>query len=161
MNLRVNLLDLQNAPRRLQGTVSVEALALDVVDELMRFEQPLTYEVTVEHLGDAILAQGTLRLPIQCECARCLKAFVLELNLGNWTAHLPLTGGDKVSLDGDWVDLTPHLREDIVLALPQHPVCGTGCGGLVTQLSVMENPAGAGDSGTSDAWAALNRLKLK
>jgi uncharacterized metal-binding protein YceD (DUF177 family) len=81
MNLRVNLLDLQKAPRRLQGTVSVEELALDVVDELMRFEQPLTYEVMVEHLGDAVLAQGTLRLPIQCECARCLKAFVLELNL--------------------------------------------------------------------------------
>jgi uncharacterized protein len=161
MSLTLNLLDLQKEPRHLEGALPAAELALGFEDDLLHFDHPLEYALDAEHMGDAVLVQGTLRLPMQCDCARCLKPFRYELVLEGWAAHLPLTGDDKVSQNGDLVDLTPYMREDIVLALPQHPVCGAGCGGIKPPPPAAKNPAGAGHSGSSEAWAALDRLKLK
>ena len=47
-----------------------------------------------------------------------------------WIADLPLVGEEKVAVDNDCVDLTPYLREDILLAFPQHPLCEPDCRGL-------------------------------
>jgi uncharacterized metal-binding protein YceD (DUF177 family) len=44
--------------------------------------------------------------------------------------HLPLEGEDKVPVDNDCVDLTPFVREDILLEFPQHPLCKPDCGGI-------------------------------
>jgi uncharacterized protein len=161
MSLRLNLLELQKEPQDLVGELPPAELALDIQDDLLHFDYPLEYDLHAEHMGDAVLVQGTLRLPVDCECARCLKPFKQEVLLEDWAAHLPLEGGDKVSQNSDWVDLTPQFREDIVLALPQHPVCGAGCGGMKSPPPAARNPAGSGDSGSSEAWAALDRLKLK
>jgi len=160
MSLQLSLIDLEKAPRRLQGTVPVSDLALGVKDDLLHFDHPLEYDLEAEQLGEAVLVQGRLHLPVNCECARCLQPFVQEVNLEEWAVHLPLTGSDKVALNGDWVDLTPYLREDIVLALPQHPVCGAGCGGMKKPPPETQNPVGTGSSETSETWAALDRLKL-
>ena len=39
-------------------------------------------------------------------------------------------GDDKALVVNDCLDLTPYVREDILLALPLHPLCGSDCGGL-------------------------------
>lgn len=160
MSLRLNLVELQKEPAHLVGTLPPDALDLGVQDDLLRFAHPLEYELEAEHMGDAVLVQGTLRLPVDCECGRCLKAFRHEILLEGWAAHLPLEGGDKVAQNGDSVDLTPYLREDIVLALPQYPVCGAGCGGMKAPPPDKRNPAGSGRTGSPETWAALDRLKL-
>jgi len=46
-----------------------------VHDELIRAERPLRYDLTAELLGQAVLVTGSLALPLDCECARCLKKF--------------------------------------------------------------------------------------
>jgi uncharacterized metal-binding protein YceD (DUF177 family) len=60
------------------------------------------------------------------------------------------------------VDLTPYLREDILLEFPQHPLCDPECGGLPDAKSGNANnatSAGKPNEGSS-AWAELNKLKL-
>jgi len=62
----------------------------------------------------------------------------------------------------DCVDLTPYVREDILLEFPRHPLCNSECRGLPsTSLGKARN---AGDSGKnnagSPAWAELNKLKF-
>jgi len=61
---------------------------------------------------------------------------------------------------GDCVDLTPFLREDILLTLPQHPLCKPDCRGL-SQFAAggASGPTSQTNAGAS-AWAALNKLKL-
>ena len=44
--------------------------------------------------------------------------------------HLPLEGEEAVSVVNDCVDLTPYVREDILLEFPQHPLCEPECRGL-------------------------------
>ena len=130
MSLKINLRHLEEAGLHLKGELSLAELDLGVQDELIHLEKPLRYDLNVELLHDAILATGTLLLPLECECGRCLKKFKTELKLTGWAAHLPLEGEDKVSVENDCVDLTPFVREDMLLDFPQHPLCKPDCAGL-------------------------------
>src|SRR5436189_2022820 len=123
MALTFNLRHLENKPLHLEGELPIEELDLDIRDELVSITGPLEYDLAVEKIEHAALVQGELHLPLECECARCLKKFPCDIDLENWTSHLELTGDDAVPVSNDLVDLTPHLREDILLALPQHPLC--------------------------------------
>jgi uncharacterized protein len=159
MSLKINLRHLEEQGIRLQGELPVAELDLGVADELIHANQPLHYDLSVELLHDAILATGSLRLPLDCECGRCLKKFKSELKLSGWAAHLPLAGDDQVPVENDSVDLTPFVREDILLNFPQHPLCKPDCAGLIKKTSapkaeVAEKPAAA-------VWAELDKLKIK
>jgi uncharacterized metal-binding protein YceD (DUF177 family) len=60
------------------------------------------------------------------------------------------------------VDLTPFVREDILLEFPRHPLCEPQCRGL-PKMSAGKAKKSDG-TGTTDvgspAWAELNKLKL-
>src|SRR5579863_7556275 len=107
MPLTINLRHLENRNLELQGELPLAELDLDVHDEMIRVTQPVEYDIEVEKLDDSLLVQGALRVPLECECVRCLKKFKRELDLENWTLHLPLSGEDAVPVNNDCVDLTP------------------------------------------------------
>jgi uncharacterized protein len=113
-------------------------------------------------LDNALLVQGKLHLALECECARCLKPFKQDLDFADWAAHLPLKGEDKVERNGDFVDLTPYIREDILLAFPQHPLCEKGCEGLPKgSAAKVKKASGKGKlEEKSSAWAKLDKLKF-
>jgi uncharacterized protein len=162
MPLAVNLHHLEVHNLRLQGSLPVEDLQIDPRDEVIQLRQPLEYDLEVQKLDDGVLVQGYLRLVLECQCVRCLKPFQYRLELKQWTCHLPLQGEDRVTATSDCVDLTPHVREDILLEFPRHPLCNPECRGL-PGMSVGEtaNVNGAGQTKLgSPAWAELNKLKL-
>lgn len=162
MPLVVNLRHLENRSLQLHGELPVAELELDLRDDLIRAEKPLRYDVEAELMSDGLLVQGYLLLPLQCLCVRCLKPFEFQLELAEWTQHLPLAGEEAVSVVSDCVDLTPFLREDILLEFPQHPLCETGCRGLPANLAGKTKKSGdAGPvEGKTSAWTALDKLKL-
>src|SRR5271155_1222086 len=133
MPLQINIRHLEDDDIRLQGELPVAELDLPNNDELVRTRLPLHYDLTAERVGEAILAQGRVELTLDCECARCLKPFEYRIALDPWTAHLPLEGPEKAALKDDLADLTPSLREDILLEFPQHPLCEAGCAGLLNR----------------------------
>jgi uncharacterized protein len=156
--LKVNLRHLEEDGLKMTGELPVSELDLDIHDELIHVEKPLRYKLAVELLNDAVLVTGTLTLPLECECSRCLKKFATELKLKGWALHLPLEGEDKVAVENDCVDLTPWVREDILLDFPQHPLCKPDCAGLKSKtahkVQAVEKP-------DLDVWAKLDKLKLK
>ena len=99
---------------------------------------------------------------LQCQCVRCLKRFEFPLQLEPWTLLLPFEGEEALVVDNDCADLTPYLREDILLGFSRHPVCSLECRGLPkasfgkVKTTSNASPPGAG----SPAWAELNKLKL-
>ncbi len=157
MPLKVNVRHLDEHEVHLQGELPVAEMAFDIRDELIRVTKPLEYDLEVQILHDAILAQGSLRLVLDCECSRCLQPFEYELVLDGWALHLPLEGEDKVSVENDFVDLTPFVREDILLEFPQHPLCKPDCAGLKKKSGVHKSD---GQKDEPSAWTELNKLKL-
>ncbi|HEY3763010.1 MAG TPA: YceD family protein [Verrucomicrobiae bacterium] len=151
--LTVNLRHLETHEQHLKGELPPGELELDLHDEVVRATQPLHYDLEVEKLHDAVLVQGKLDIALDCECVRCLKSFKKRLVLERWALHLPLEGEDKATVDNDCIDLTPYVREDILLEFPQHPLCKPECRGLkeISEKSHDENES---------AWSKLNKLKL-
>ena len=162
MPLTINLRHLEHNDLAVKGELPAADLELEQVDELIHASNPLHYELEVQRLDDNLLVQGNLSLTVEFECARCLKPFSRKLDFKNWSVHLPLVGEDKAEIVGDCVDLTPYIREDILLAFPQHPLCERECGGLKTKPSTRaKSSSGAKQTEeTSSAWAELNKLKL-
>lgn len=157
MSLKVNLRHLDEHDVHLKGELPVADLDLGVKDDLIRMEKPLVYDLTVEQLHDSLLVQGSLKLILDCECARCLKAYKHKLFLEGWALHLPLEGEDKVSIVNDSVDLTPFIREDMLLEFPQHPLCKPECAGI-KQKKVR--PSADDDKDSPSPWGELDKLKL-
>lgn len=159
MSLSFNLRQLEDQELRLKGELPVAELDLGVVDDLVQVAKPLRYDLTLQSLHDSILVMGKLVLPLDCECSRCLKSFKLDLILEDWALHLPLEGEDKVAVENDSIDLTPFVREDILLDFPQHPLCKPECAGLKVKNTVRE--VEAEEQPALIVWAELDKLKLK
>ena len=162
MPVLVNLRHLEPNNLRLSGEIPAAELDIDPRDEVIQVRQPLKYDLEVQELEDGLLIQGELHLNLDCQCVRCLKPFQYPLALRGWASHVPLQGEDAVPIMNDCVDLTPVVREDILLEFPQHPLCDRECGGLPrAAVGATRNHRGAGQPAAgSSAWAELNKLKL-
>ena len=146
----------------LEGQLPAAELELEQLDELIHVNEPMRYRLEVQLLEGGVLAKGELRLNLDCECVRCLKAFRRELVLAGEVCYLALTGEEKVAISSDSVDLTPHLREDILLEIPQHPLCKPDCGGLPAPAAKDSKRSGRKQRAEDapSAWSALDKLKL-
>jgi uncharacterized protein len=162
MPLIFNLRHLEKHELQLEGELSAKELELTDIDEMARLTEPVAYELVVERMGDSVLVQGSLTCTLNCQCVRCLRPFNQRIEIDDWTCNLPLEGEEHVAVNNDCVDLTPYVREDILLAFPQHPLCEPGCRGLpkpgynLNRSPSVERQANE----TASAWAELNKLKF-
>jgi len=161
-SLKVNLRHLAAGDVRLQGKLPAAELDIQTRDDMIRVTRPLEYDLEVQHMDGGLLVQGRLELPLECQCVRCLKTFEHRVRLDPWHCHVPLEGEEAVAVANDCVDLTPAVREDILLEFPQHPLCNPECRGLPKAVpGKPKEPTGKGAVGAgSPAWAELNKLKL-
>jgi uncharacterized protein len=160
MPLVVNLRHLEDEDVILRGELPVEELDLDPRDELIQVTKPLRHELEVQLLDRSLLVRGWLRLTLDCQCVRCLKPFQRDLELNPWTCLLPLDGEESVPVANDCVDLTPSVREDIILEFPRHPLCRPDCQGLEKMKTGEAQDTGGRIEITPSAWAELDKLKL-
>jgi uncharacterized metal-binding protein YceD (DUF177 family) len=162
MPLLLNIRHLDQENLTLKGELSAKELDLADVDELIKAEKPLKYQLEAQKLENGILVQGNLELTLDCECARCLKPFAYRLELRNWACLLAMEGEEKVAVNNDTIDLTPSVREDILLGFPQHPLCDAECAGLPKKaIGKTKKTGGTSKSKeNSSAWAELNKLKF-
>jgi uncharacterized protein len=136
-------------------------LDIDSRDEMIEVAGPLKYEFTVQALEGGLLARGDFLLPLNCQCVRCLKPFNQNLELKDWPIHVALEGEDALPVVNDCVDLTPAVREDILLEFPQHPLCDPECRGLPkTSVGKAKTTAEKDDGLGSSPWSELNKLKF-
>jgi uncharacterized protein len=123
---------------------------------------PVELDLRMESVMDGVLVTGALTAEVDAECGRCLEPLRTELDadVQELFAYAPDPGEDLPTLDGDFIDLEPLVRDAIVLALPLNPVCGDDCTGLCTGCG--EPLRTLDPEHTHDApdprWAALTAL---
>jgi uncharacterized protein len=159
MPVTVNLRHLEEKNVQLEGEFSSEELEFVKPDEMIETNDPIEYNLEVEKSGNNLLVNGDLHLTLDCQCVRCLRPFKYQIDLDPYEALIPLEGEDAAPISNDLVDLTPYLREDILLAFPQHPLCEADCD-RVPELKTFKNSSTSAQ-GQKSAWDELNKLKLK
>ena len=120
----------------------------------VRCTGPLQYNLELGVSEGALWANGELILPVELHCVRCLEAFPFDITVKDFTLHTELTGPEEV-------DLTPFMREDILLNLPPYPHCDRE-GGRVCPVPVAlkSEESDRGLEARPPDWSALDKLDL-
>ena len=158
MPINVHLEQLEEQDLQLDGELPADALDLQLSSNegLIHSADTLKYKLEATHADDNLIVQGQMEIALACDCARCLKPFKHKMDFPRWNCVLPLKGPDAIEGIGEHVDLTPWVREDILLGLPQHPLCGSACQGLVLQQE--EHPETDANEPSAD-WSKLDEWK--
>ena len=139
---------------------------------------PVRLELSFALTGDKVILDGSCSVEVQLTCARCLEAFTWPVHSRfryifwpqskqNVTAERELREDDLeiIYYDGEYVELRPLVREQILLSLPQYPRCGDTCAGLCALCGANLNKGGCTCSGSSDIgrspFSVLKTLKNK
>jgi uncharacterized protein len=162
MPILCNVRQLQKKALEFKGELSGQELDLEGVDECIKLRLPIKYDLEVQLMEGGVLVQGQWKAVLDCECVRCLKPFQEVLEQSDWSCFLMFEGEEKVMVVNDCVDLTMPLREDILLAYPQQPLCEPGCDRLPEKAGarMTESSEARPSAMSSSVWAELNKLKL-
>ncbi len=101
-------------PVELRAELPAAVLELDEANA--KAKGPVRAELTVQRDGESLIVTGEIGTTVSLQCGRCGKWLSWPVEIGNFVQLLepPLA---------DTVDLTPMVREDILLDLPAVAVC--------------------------------------
>ncbi len=131
--------------------------------------RPLAVRLEAQQAGRDVVVRGRLEGEATLECRRCLTA--VRVPIEEEVAVLYQADLDAVEAEaaevyalparGPELDLTPMVREQVVLAVPAFAVCAETCRGLCPTCgkNLNEGPCDCEPTGTDDRWAALRKLK--
>lgn len=125
-------------------------------------------DLRLESVSEGVLVSGTVSAPIEGECGRCLRPIgdtlvvrIQELYAYAHSTTDETTDEDEVGrMQGDLIDLEPVVRDAVVLALPNHPLCREDCPGLCPECGVHwdDLPEGHTHQQGDPRWTALSKL---
>jgi len=123
----------------------------DLESEGIRCAGRLHYDIDVGIAGGGLWANGSLSQPAELRCVSCLEKFVHEIRVPAFAVHLELQGPETV-------DLTPFMRENILLNLPAHPRCDRDGNRVCKAKQIVTAEQ---DAKQKSDWSALDKLKIE
>ena len=114
------------------------------------------YTLYAQHVSDEVVVRGSLSVDMSLKCTRCAEFFSTTVTDSDFLRAY------TASKDLDSVDITEDIREDILLSIPDFPICSDECKGLCAQCGAELNKAScdceAGER--PNPWSALDNLDL-
>ncbi len=121
----------------------------------MRLPGPIHYHLWAQPVCGKLVVKGDLALGIELECGRCTDFFSTTIRDSSFLRDYDISGGVET------VDVTPDIREAILLAWPAYPVCGETCLGLCPRCGCNLNSGKCScHPPEGNLWGALEGLKL-
>ena len=163
--LVVNILELIRRP----GTF--KDLDVDVPTSEFAFGDPriddacdVHAKLHVESTSGGIVVDGVVTARARGECSRCLADLGLAIASDVDEVYQRVPENDDVyPLEGDQLDLRPMVRESVLLAIPEAPLCSAACKGLcpVCGKDLNTESCSCARPLADDRWSALDQLKGK
>ncbi|MFL6584622.1 MAG: YceD family protein [Chthoniobacterales bacterium] len=153
--MKLHLRQIPAGGQHLEGETDCPIADLGAPDVLCA--GPLRYSLDVGITDGALWANGSLHQPVTLRCVTCLESFQTAIEVPAFAVHTDLSGPETV-------DLTPFMREDLVLNLSPYPHCDRE-GGRICKAA--PNPDSSADEAVRAQlkreadWSALDKLKLK
>ncbi len=121
--------------KRYEALVAPETLGL--IYEEADFVSPLSCTVLLCRQGDNnIFATADITSTLSVECRRCVKVFnidvatTLNLFFSFRTKSLESDEADERYYDGETLDISEDVRQDLIVEMPMWPLCADTCEGL-------------------------------
>lgn len=154
---------MQVLPRRIppEGAMETGEDPADVLEleheHGIRAAGPVRYALRLQLVSHELVARGKVEAKVEAQCARCVRWFAQDVVEPDFCEAVAVP-----DLDAS-VDLTPLLREAILLALSAHPVCRPECKGLCPRCGadLNEGPCRCPPVADVHGWSALDDIELK
>jgi uncharacterized metal-binding protein YceD (DUF177 family) len=152
--VKVHLKQIPSDGLHLEG--EEDCLIPELESDGVRCAGPMQYKIDVGVAEGSLWANGSLRQPVELSCVACLEKFIHEIKVPTFALHTELCGPETV-------DLSPFMREDLLLNLPAHPRCDRE-GGRTCKATKVDKPEPAKQQRAAKRdhdWGELDKLKLK
>jgi uncharacterized protein len=139
-------------------------------DQILGLDAPLRVTIKVSKAVDKFLVEGTLRGSMRIRCDRCLEPFHREIH-SQFHVYLVVqkerADQEEIELldedmevdfiQGDAIDLSDIVREQIYLTLPIRSICSESCRGLCSMCgaNLNEGPCLCRNTGGHPAFSKL------
>lgn len=116
-----------------------------LIEEKASFLQDIDYNIHLSREKEKIRAKGNIHTAVSIPCVRCLEPFEIKIDSPVDIILLPnqlikLTGEalsqndmEYVFFEGNCIDVTKILMEQVNLFIPIKPICSPSCKGLCPQ----------------------------
>ena len=133
-----------------------EASVLEMDKELdPRPTGPIRYEFTAHEISGELIVKGRLAVELSFRCRRCGEFFASRVEEPGFERVLDVPDTNTP------VDLTPDIREAMILAFPNYPECRSECRGLCPRCGKNLNTGPCGCTPPPDArWGELDNIEL-
>lgn len=129
---------------------SLPPAVMDLDEPTAKAKGPLEAELTVQRDGESLIVTGRVSTVVSLQCGRCNKWNDWPIEIGQFVQLL------EPPLD-DTVDLTPLVREDILLDLPTVAVCPPKNGKECKRFPSADDAPGPIHG--EDVWKELDKIK--
>ena len=129
---------------------------LDAGDLSARLEEPISHIPYMPHVASReLLVQGILGVHLSLQCSRCIKMFSTSVH------DLSFLRVYELMSDSQIVDITPDIREEVILNIPLFPICKSDCKGLCPQCcrNLNERECGCRSEKTDDRWGNIKQFR--
>ena len=141
------------------------------------FELPLAVDLRAFRNRDMISVQGHLTTRVKLTCARCLDDYIEGLDLSFDLSYLQekraaadaseseteidAREAGLIRFEGESIDLSEGIGEQVIMGLPFKPLCDSGCKGLCSQCGANLNRDNCtcAPSASDNPFAVLERLQ--
>jgi uncharacterized protein len=131
-----------------------ERLGGETSNSGLHLSDPIRVQLDLSRTGRILLVKSRVEARVRCTCARCLDSFALTLSSEFKMSLRPRPDPNSAPAeetelsredletdfyDGEEVDVTPLIQDQILLTLPPKVVCREDCRGLCQRCGINLN----------------------
>jgi uncharacterized protein len=169
--MRIELASLDSGKGVFAHTYAPEELVLE--DERVKLIEPAEVSGKVRQQDSRSHVSGHLKAQVEAECDRCLKLVELQIDSrfkleyvtvedywAQQAVELTEEDLDLSVFDGEAIDIDDLVKEELLLAVPDHVLCGEGCKGICAVCGANKNSVECGCEARDidPRWAGLKKL---
>ena len=152
--MKISVIDFPEYGLELKG--EVPAKDYDLPTEGHLDWNTIEYDLRVDRTGNEFLVTGRIDTSLTLPCSRCMEPIPWKIEIDSYTISFPAEGTQAI-------DLTPSIREDILLSLPIAPGCKLDRDERCSISGVLHkrNADDFIESHQKSVWDALENIKTK
>ncbi len=161
--IKINTARIAPEGLHVKGEEDSAILELESMQGIPVFQcSPIHYDLNAVMVGQDLLVTGTAFIELETECVTCLDRIKVRVGDPKICVHVEKVPEEEV-------DMTPEIREDILLAMPSRFKCSDKCRGLCPGCGANLNKEKCRCSSkrkkqkqppADNTWSALDDLKL-
>lgn len=160
--LLVNATELLRDPGTRKHVADV-ALAAEIGATHAAIAGDIGVAIDLESTLDDIGVTGSIEVPWQGHCRRCLKPMTetIVVDVDERYADAPSPDDDAFPIERGQLDLRPMVREEVLLAVDDLRLCRPDCPGLcpVCGRDVSVEPCDCDATLVDERWSVLDQLR--